>query len=972
MSGTMKRLQNSLRVVPGTLACVLLGGAASAQFTANTSDIPTGGSANGSNTENVDFGDVDLDGDWDAVFADGGDNAQDQNRIWINRGPGANLGKFLDETSSRFPSINDQSRDIEFVDFDNDADLDIYISNTAAIVAQGNRWWRNTGGGNYVDETAARWVGLASSNSSIAGSQLLGSGSFIDFSCDCDFGDLDNDGDMDLFHSSYGGIFGGQVPSRIFLNDGAGFFEEVNPSGFKLLGQTIQPNNPGLWCEGTQQSDTTNTTGARCDIASSALDIDLGDLDGDFDLDVLHGARQEAPRIFMNRLGENGGVLGFRDVTTAAFPVGYTAGNGHYEQEMGDMDGDGDLDIYGLNWNANFGLTDITLRNDGTGQFDALTNLPNSASDDNEGDFIDFDNDGDNDLFIANFSGQDRLYENDGAGNFRDVTDGSGAGDTGQEAHLLFADDDNDSDLDLYVASMPAAGIVQRLYRNEAGESFTMFADGIEPLEWSSAAWGDYDADGDLGLAIMGFTNDGLTVTRIYRLDGTNQFTPLSHEVRGGRKGSLAWGDYDNDGDLDLYLNNFGPNVLYRNEGNGTFTDVTAMSGTQNGNRTGAGASFLDVDADGDLDLYVANYIKFSFANHVPRTKKGHPINGGPKDYEPDSDSLFRNNGDGTFTDISEQSGLTKHAAPGMGMVCPDYDADGDTDVFVANDGYANFLFRNDGKGRFQEAGLISGFAYDGLGQTHGSMGVDSADMDNDGLPDFHVTSFQGELATLYRNSKGGFLEDVTNVSGAGVGTRALVTWGNGFVDFDNDGDRDIFIGSGHVYDTVHLFDKTSSYELFNLVLENRGRGKFTNVSTKAGNGMRVKLSTRGAAFDDLDQDGDIDVVLLNSRREPTLLRNESLGDHHWLRVRLQGTSTNRDGVGSKIEVRCGDLVQFDEVHSGRGYQGHYGSTVHFGLGNNTRIDLVRVHWHGGGIDELRNLPVDQSLTIKQTVGGKR
>ena len=503
----------------------------------------------------------------------------------------------------------------------------------------------------------------------------------------------------------------------------------------------------------------------------------------------------------------------------------------------------------------------------------------------------------------------------------------------------------------------------------------------LEPMSCGVVLF-DYDSDGDVDIYFLNGTSmcpdeKPATPTRnaLYRNDGDWKFTDVTMEagVGDGTHGLGATaGDYDNDGDLDLYLNNFGPNVLYRNEGNGTFTDVTAMSGTQNGNRTGAGASFLDVDADGDLDLYVANYIKFSFANHVPRTKKGHPINGGPKDYEPDSDSLFRNNGDGTFTDVSEQSGLTKHAAPGMGMVCSDYDADGDTDVFVANDGYANFLFRNDGKGRFREAGLISGFAYDGLGKTHGSMGVDCADMDNDGLPDFHVTSFQGELATLYRNSKGGFLEDVTNVSGAGAGTRALVTWGNGFVDFDNDGDRDIFIGSGHVYDTVHLFDKTSSYELFNLVLQNRGRGKFKNVSAHSGNGMRVKLSTRGAAFDDLDQDGDIDVVLLNSRREPTLLRNESSGDHHWLRVRLQGTSANRDGVGSKIEVRCGELVQFDEVHSGRGYQGHYGSTVHFGLGKHVQVDLVRVHWHGGGVDEVRNLSADQVLTIKQTARRKR
>jgi hypothetical protein len=448
------RLSGTL--VSGVLALCLLSGSAAAQFASNTSDVPTIGSANSSNTENVDFGDVDLDGDWDAVFADGGDNTQDQNRIWINRGPGANLGKFQDETTTRFPAINDQSRDIEFVDFDNDSDLDLYTSNTAALVAQGNRWWRNTGtgSGNYVDETSTRWVGLASANSSIAASQLLGDGTFIDFSCDCDFGDLDNDGDMDLFHSSYGGVFGGQVPSRIFLNDGNGFFEEFNPSGFKLSGQTIQSGNPGIWCQGTQQSNTTNTNGNNCDVASSALDIDIGDIDGDFDLDVLHGARQEVPRMFRNLLEENGGTLGFRDVSAAVFPANYSTGNGHYEQEMGDLDGDGDLDIYGLNWQVNFGFDDITLRNNGAGVYSNLTVLSGSSSDDNEGDFLDYDNDGDLDLFVANFSGQDRLYRNnsDGGASFS-YSQVSFPSSTGTALDADCCDVDGDGDYDIFVAN---------------------------------------------------------------------------------------------------------------------------------------------------------------------------------------------------------------------------------------------------------------------------------------------------------------------------------------------------------------------------------------------------------------------------------------------------------------------------------------------------------------------------------------
>jgi hypothetical protein len=324
---------------------------ASAQFVISPNLPATGG-----RSENVDFADIDLDGDWDAAIADGGDLSQQVNKIYVNQGgvQGGVEGVYLYEIS-RFPSIADQSRDIEFVDFDNDGDADLYVSNTAQIVAQGNRWHTNRGGkqggpiGFYLDETSTRWVGLGGPGSSIAPSQVLVGNTFIDWSCDCDFGDMDNDGDLDLFHGTYGGAFGGQVPTRLFLNDGDGHFSEWNPSGFQLPIATIVPGNPGLWCEGVQQTNTTSTTGAFCDIASSALDIDVGDIDGDFDLDLLHGARQEVPRMFINRLSETGTPI-FRDVTNAAFPGGWSTGDGHYEQEMGDLDGDGDLDIYGLNW----------------------------------------------------------------------------------------------------------------------------------------------------------------------------------------------------------------------------------------------------------------------------------------------------------------------------------------------------------------------------------------------------------------------------------------------------------------------------------------------------------------------------------------------------------------------------------------------------------------------------------------------
>ncbi len=435
------------------LVVLLAGGTAVAQqMPRNTTDVP---SSSGS-TENVDFGDVDNDGDWDVVFADGGDAGNDQNKIWINAfNVGDPVGRFTNRTSAQFPAVLDDSRDIEFVDFEADGDIDLYISNTAQITNQTNRWWTNMGGtqggtiGFYQDQTAARWSGLAGAGSSIPSNLLIGGG-FVDFSCDCDFGDLDNDGDIDLFHSTYGGAFNGNAPSRIFLNNGAGVFSEFNPSGFQLTGINIANGNPGLWCQGTQSANTTNSTGASCDVASSALDIDLGDIDGDFDLDVLHGARQELPRMFQNRHTEDG-VLGFRDITGTAMPAGYSTGGGNYEQEMGDQDGDGLIDLYGLNW---IGLSDAVYRNLGGATFASGVLLSNSGSDDNEGDFMDYDNDGDLDLFIANFSGQERMYQNNGAGSYTYMATGTVLPSDGTISLDADACDvDSDGDYDVIVAN---------------------------------------------------------------------------------------------------------------------------------------------------------------------------------------------------------------------------------------------------------------------------------------------------------------------------------------------------------------------------------------------------------------------------------------------------------------------------------------------------------------------------------------
>jgi len=498
----------------------------------------------------------------------------------------------------------------------------------------------------------------------------------------------------------------------------------------------------------------------------------------------------------------------------------------------------------------------------------------------------------------------------------------------------------------------------------------------FEPMS-AGVALLDYDDDGDVdiyflnGAPLRGTKVAAVPQNALYRNDGNFKFTDVTRQSGAGDTGyglGVAVGDYDNDGDADIYVNNYGPNVLYRNNGNGTFTDVTKTAGVANGHRVGAGANFIDIDKDGDLDLFVSSYVTWSYEAHIVRRRGEFEVYSGPRDYRKTRNALYRNNGNGTFTDVSAKSGIASHVSTGMGTVCADYDNDGDTDIIVANDDWGNFLFQNDGKGKFAEVALTSGIAYDLRGGAQSSMGVACGDYNNDGRLDFHMTSYQRELATLYKNLGGGLFGDVTRATGAGTGTFSHVTWGNGLVDFDSDGDRDIFIACGHLNDNVAKYDDTTVYDARNILLMNTGKGKFVNVSDKCGDGLAAKLSSRGAAFDDLDNDGDIDAVILNSRGGPTILRNDSPKGNHRIRIRLRGTKSNRDGVGARVKVVAGNLTQIDEVHSGQGYQSHYGMRLHFGLGKRDRIDRIEVRWIGGGLDVVKNVGVDQLLTI--TEGG--
>jgi hypothetical protein len=304
-----------------------------------------------------------------------------------------------------------------------------------------------------------------------------------------------------------------------------------------------------------------------------------------------------------------------------------------------------------------------------------------------------------------------------------------------------------------------------------------------------------------------------------------------------------------------------------------------------------------------------------------------------------------------------------------MGTVAADYDDDGDADIFVCNDSRQNALLRNDGTGKFAEVALESGAACNYLGDETASMGVDCGDFNNDGRLDFYVTNYAGELPVLFENVGQGLLNDVTRRARAGLGALPHVTWGSGLVDFNNDGHRDLYVACGHLDDNVEQRDDLTAYRLRNLLLLNRGDGTFDDISGQAGDGLLPVHSSRGAVFDDLDNDGDIDVVVLNSRERPTVLRNQTANAHHWMEIILRGVRANADGVGARVRVTAGDFVQLAEVHSGRSYQSHFGTRLHFGLGTRDRVARIEVRWPGGGREVITDPPVDRCLVIVEGQG---
>jgi hypothetical protein len=538
----------------------------------------------------------------------------------------------------------------------------------------------------------------------------------------------------------------------------------------------------------------------------------------------------------------------------------------------------------------------------------------------------------------------------------------------------------------LALLAAPARGEARIRLRDVTGESGVAFThtDGSSGkkyiVETVTAGMATFDYDGD-GLVDVYFPNgrplrgtkaDVACRNYLYRNLGGFRFADVTEKagVGGAAYGmGVAIGDYDNDGHPDVYLSNFGFNVLYHNNGDGTFTDVTAGAGVARGDTIGAGVNFLDVDGDGNLDLFVSNYVRFSYENHVAPMTLGKPRYASPRDFPHQPNQLFRNNGDGAFREITEESGIGKHPGPGMGTVCLDYDDDGNTDVFVANDQSFNFLFKNDGTGKFKEVALQAGVACNFSGEFVSGMGADVADYNHDGRLDVFMTDYQGEEPILFKNLGRGMFEDAAARSGVSAGSFPHVKWGCGFADFDNDGHKDIFLVCGFLDDDIDALTDRTSYMVRPVLLRNTGDGKFVNVSQSAGDGMQVKAAGRGLALDDLDNDGRVDVVILSARHPAVVLRNETDSGNHWIELQLRGVKSNRDGVGARVKVVAGNLVQYDEVHSGRGYQSHFGSRLHFGLGNRDRIDRIEVHWIGGGVDVVENVAVDQIATLVERIG---
>ena len=510
----------------------------------------------------------------------------------------------------------------------------------------------------------------------------------------------------------------------------------------------------------------------------------------------------------------------------------------------------------------------------------------------------------------------------------------------------------------------------------------------------------DYDNDGWLDIFLVNGTSldptlrDQNPTSYLFHNNRDGTFTDVTEKARLTRSGwgqGCCVGDYDNDGFEDLFVTYWGRNVLYHNNGDGTFTDVSAPAGVAgSGSGWGAGCCFLDYDRDGLLDLFVANYVNFDPARAPKPGDSAYcnyndiPVPCGPLGFAGGTNILYRNRGNGTFADVSEESGIARPRGPsamvfvsrnwqptgsyGMGAAAADFDNDGWPDIYVACDSAPSLLYRNNHDRTFREIAVPAGCALDENGVALSGMGVAVADFDADGWLDIARTNFSEQVTSLYRNYGNGAFEDASIKAGLGV-NRKYLGFGVGFFDFDNDGWKDLFLANGHVYSQIAGRKLHLSYREPKVLYRNLGNGRFEDVSAKAGPAIRAENLGRGCAFGDFDNDGDVDVVVNNLDGPPSVLRNDGGNRNNWIMIKCVGTRSNRSAIGTRVKVTSGGHSQIDEVMSASGYYSQNDLRLHFGLGRATQADVVDLTWPSGLKESFRNLPANHLFVLQETKG---